>query len=1192
MNKANLFRTLLLALLLIPLGMAAQTIDVNSVYELRTTNGLLLDNQGSLNQDSRIFLAKRTEGSASQAWKFVHVAQDIYNLVNASSMMSLDNGNGTSVQNVIQWDTNINNTNQQWRVRRLSNGRYTLTCVASNMNLGLRDAAQFGEPVWQVPANDGAEGQQWALVKSNVKVNFITPKTSSKEDWENPAVIGINKLPGHAYYIPFASAQEMHQDPAYRQLWQRTKSSRYMLLNGKWKFHWAKQPQDRPTNFYKPGYDVKAWADIDVPSSWEMQGYGTPIYTNITYPFLNNPPFIQPQRGYTINDEPNAVGSYRREFTLPADWTDKQVFINFDGCYSAMYVWVNGKKVGYSQGANNVASFDITPYVRRGGNTVAVEVYRWSDGSYLEDQDMFRLSGIHRDVYLTATPKTHIRDMYLTTSFAGNDFASATLNVRTDIKNDGKKPSSASTVRLTLFDTDGHKVASQDVPASAIQAGQQTSVNASMKVDAPHLWSADKPYLYTLDIELLDADGNVTESTAQQYGFRDISLRGYKLYINGQLTYLKGADRHDIHPKYGKALPVETMIQDIVLYKRNNMNTVRTSHYPNDPKMAALYDYYGLYVMCEADQECHGNQSLTDNPAWTAAYVDRAVRMVERDKNHPSVIFWSLGNESGKGRNIKAEYDAVRHIDSRLIHYEGENEVADMDSRMYPSVKSMMETDRNGNKKPFFLCEYAHAMGNAVGNLREYWDYIENHSTRMIGGCIWDFVDQALNKRGEPDDHYFFGGSFGDTPNDNDFCCNGLTTADRRQTPKLDEVKKIYQYVKMSYYPEQKVLRLDNRYNAYNLNEFALHYTVMKNGKAVKSGNLEIPKTKPGNTNGINMPVPDIAADDAAEYFLNVELSLRNGETWADKGYVVANDQFALNTVKSTVPTADNSKAEPLHVFKEQNNVLRMESGAIKAAFDTSNGQLTSLMYGSKEMIHRCQGPVFQWYRSINNDAHTYADTNIKLTKFDYKLSDDHKALTVTTSLVATVAGVSTPHDITYVLNADGTVDVSAKFDTPDNFFLPRLGLQTMLAPGLENVEWYGRGPIENYQDRKDAAFVGLYNTTVDAMREYYVRAQTMGERTDTRWLQLTDSKGEGIRITADGTIDFSCLHYTDRDIWRVKYGHDLDKVRRNEVVLTLDCIQRGLGNASCGPRPLEEYDIKKNTTYSYHFAIQPVGIK
>ena len=850
-----------------------------------------------------------------------------------------------------------------------------------------------------------------------------------------------------------------------------------------------------------------------------------------------------------------------------------------------MYVWVNGKRVGYSQEANNVASFDITRCVKRGTNMVAVEVYRWLDGSYLEDQDMFRLSGIHRDVYLTARPKVRLRDMYLTTTFTGSKYESAALCVRANIANAGTKASAAG-VRITLTDDNGNKIGTTTVPSATVAASGETVLNGKIEISKPKLWSAEKPYLYTVQTELLDEAGNVTEATAQQYGFRDFALRGNKLYINGRLTNLKGADRHDIHPRYGKAVPVETMIDDILLFKRNNMNTVRTSHYPNDPKMMALYDYYGLYVMDEADQECHGNQSITGNPDWTAAYVDRAVRMAERDKNHTSVMFWLLGNESGKGCNIKAEYDAVRKIDSRPIHNEGQNEIAAMDSRMYPSVKSMMETDQNGDDKPFFLCEYTHAMGNAVGNLREYWDYIENHSKRMIGGCIWDFVDQALCKQGEPDDHLYFGGSFGDTPNDNDFCCNGLTTAWRSQTPKLCQVKKIYQYVKPFYYPAQKVLRLDNRYTSYNLKGFRLAYTVLKDGKTIKQGTLEIPHTSPGSTSGINMPLGDITFDPASEYFLNVEVRLGNDELWAKTGFPVASEQFALNTWRQEVPAAQNSNVKPLKVYEDKDGFLYAESSGTKVAFDKHNGQITSLEYDETEMLSHQQCLTFAWYRSISNDVRTWQNTTVSTTGFRYHLSDDKKQLTITAHLAATVGIQKVPHTIAYTVNADGTVDVNAEFTTDSTFRLPRLGLQTMLNKRLEQVKWYGRDPIENYSDRNDAAFVGIYDTTVSDMREHYVRTQSMGERIDTRWLELSDGGGCGIRITADDTFDFSAQHYTDQDIWHVKYGHNLDKVFRPEVVLTLDCIQRGIGNASCGPQPLKEYEINKNSTYAYHFTI------
>ena len=1183
--RTKLLLTCLFLITLIPIS-RAQNIDTEKSYEIQTVNGLVLDNLGSLYNDAGIMLSKRNVGNTSQVWKLIRVGENVYNIINASSQLSLDNGNSSEMRTVILWNTSNENPNQLWEAKRLPNGRYTFTCKASGMNLGLRDTEQFGTPVWQVAADESKETQQWVLVKSNVKIeNVIVPKTSSKNDWENPHIFAINKEKGHSTYIPFANADEMKSDPAYRKPWLRTKSSRYMLLNGKWKFHWAKQPEDRPLNFFKSNYNVSEWDEIDVPSNWEMKGYGTPIYTNVTYPFLNNPPFIQPQRGYTVIDEPNAVGSYRREFTLPDSWKDKQIYIHFDGVYSAMYVWVNGKKVGYSQGANNDAQFDITKYVSKGKNNVSVEVYRWSDGSYLEDQDMFRLSGIHRDVYLVAAPKTHLRDMYLTSEFNG-DLSQATLNVRTNIKNDGKSAANAS-VRLTLLDAEGKEVGKANIPVAKIAAGKESTGNAKITLNNANLWSAEKPYLYTLNFELLDANGNVLEATTQQHGFRKIELRKNKLYVNGILTYVKGADRHDIHPKYGKAIPVESMIEDILLFKRHNMNIVRTSHYPNDPKMYALYDYYGLYVMDEADQECHGNHSITKNAEWTDAYVDRAVRMVERDKNHPSVIFWSMGNESGRGINIVAERDAVKALDNRFIHYEGQNEVADMDSRMYPSINDMKQTDRNGAQKPFFLCEYAHAMGNSVGNLREYWDYIENHSERMIGGCIWDFVDQAINKQGEPEDHLYFGGSFGDNPNDADFCCNGLTTADRRITPKLLEVKKIYQYVKMFYDAAAHRLTLENRYTSYNLDEFELKYTVLKDGVVIKEGRSDIPSTKPWESANITLPLTDVSVDNNAEYFLNVELSLKKDELWAKADYVIASDQFALNEIDKELAQVDNDKAEALKVYEERDGRLYIGNGKFTVSFDNKSGSMISLRYNGYEMLHRQQGPEYNWYRSISNDVREWQNTDIVLKSIKRSLSKDKKTCTVTTELEAHVGRTVVPHTIEYTINANGSIDISTDFKTTKDFHLPRLALQTMLNPALENIEWYGRGPIENYRDRNDAAFVGLYKSTVSDMREYHVRAQSMGERTDTRWLRLTDHKGTGIMITAEYTFDFSALHYTDRELWNIKYGHDLDNIRRNEIVLNLDCIQRGIGNGSCGPQPLAEYEIKNDTTYSYKFRIE-----
>ena len=1171
-------------------ALSGQELRPGQNYELQTQGGLALDNQESLEPGSRLFVSKRVPGKESQVWQFqpVEGAADTYLIISPLSMHAIDNGGkGNAGDHTIQWGSDSHNPNQQWLARQQPDGTYTFTSTSSHLSLSYAEKGVPGEPATQQPDDAASYSNRWRIVPSNVEVKIEPLKIHSDNDWENPAVFAINKEEGHASFLPFADATEMRTDPAYRRPWQRTHSSRYLLLNGDWQFHWSKQPEDRPADFYRTNYDASSWDTLPVPSNWEMHGYGTPIYTNITYPFRNNPPFIQGQRGYTVQQEPNAVGSYRREFTLPDGWDEKEIFLHFDGAYSAMYIWVNGKRVGYSEGANNDARFDITRYVRRGSNLLAVEVYRWSDGSYLEDQDMFRLSGIHRDVYLVATPKVQLRDIRLTADISPR-YDRAILNVEGTIRNHTRRTVGDATLRVSLLDKEGHCLRRVSTPTGPIAAGQEISTSLQTSIRDPHLWSAETPYLYTVEVELLNNKGEVTEATFQQYGFRTISIKNNKVYINDKLTLFKGANRHDIHPRLGKAVPVETMIRDIVLYKQHNLNTIRTSHYPNDPKMYALFDYYGLYVMDEADQECHGNQSLTDNPAWQGAFVDRAVRMVQRDKNHPSVIFWSLGNESGGGCNIVAEYNAVRRLDNRPIHYEGMNDQADIDSRMYPSIEAMIEQDQQPRDKPFFLCEYAHAMGNAVGNLEEYWDYIEYHSKRMIGGCIWDWVDQGLNKPGRPDNEYYFGGSFGDTPNDNDFCNNGLTTPDRRITPKLLEVKKVYQYISFRMNNPNEV-ELHNRYTHLNLTHFNLHYRLERDGHIVKEETFGLPDCPPGERRTIHTPLASLQKD-TADYYVTYEISLKDSCNWAPAGHIVASEQFALRQRPHTLPLIpdDDTDNHPLKCYVEERRYLRIENDRIATAFDMHNGQLIALRYDGLEMLHRQQGPAFNGYRSINNEPRDHLETYTHLDDFSYETAADGRSIRIEASFTIESDGNgSVQQKLIYVIHGTGAIDLKADFHTSPDFNMPRLSLQTSLNPVLEYVTYYGRGPIENYADRKNAAYVGLYRTTVRDMREYYTHAQTMGGRCDIRHLSLTDCNGQGIRIIAKDTFSFSALHYDDRELWRVKYGHDLNHIQRAETVLNIDCIQRGLGNASCGPGPRPPYEIKKDSDYSMTIRIE-----
>ncbi len=1176
----------------------AGIIDTDAVYEIVCGNGMVIDNKGSLTPGSKLFMDKRTPGKESQVWQFMPVpgSDDIYCIVSPASQMAVDNAGITdSSGKVIQWTADMNNPNQQWRVTRRDNGDLSFTSVANGCRLGYPAAAPVGEHMIQFAAS-ASDGMLlgWTLVRSDIKIKVEPLKTSSDNDWENQHIFAVGKEPGKATFIPFASVDEMKNDPTYDRPWERTRSSRYMLLNGNWKFNWVRQPSERPVKFYRTDFDASGWSEIPVPSNWEMYGYGTPIYTNITYPFRNNPPFIQSQRGYTVVDEPNSVGSYITGFMLPDDWNDKEVFITFGGVYSAMYVWVNGRKVGYSQGSNNDARFDITPYVIPGReNRLAVEVYRWSDGSYLEDQDMFRLSGIFRDVYLTASPKTMFADLHLTSDLSSR-YDKAALNVTASVHNYGRKTDKAS-VRVEIVSPEGVSLRRFSSPVSDIEPGMNR-IDLSRSIRDPKLWSAETPYLYTVNVELLDADGSLLEATTRKFGFRNISIRNNKVYINDCLTYFKGANHHDIHPRYGKAVPIETVEKDIVMFKRFNLNTLRTSHYPKDTRMYSLCDYYGIYVMDEADQECHGNMSLTDNPSWRDAFVDRAVRMVERDKNNTCVIFWSLGNESGGGCNVVAERDAVRAIDtSRPVHYEGMNDCADIDSRMYPSVESMIASDREQRGKPFFLCEYAHAMGNGIGNLDDYWNYIDYESERTIGGCIWDWVDQSLHRPGEGDDRFYFGGSFGDTPNDNDFCCNGIVTGDRRVTPKLHEVKKVYQYLTFRMNDLNSV-EICNRYNVYNLTHFDLHYTLTQNGRTVKSELFGLPDCPPGERRTIHVPVGKLLTDTlTTEWYMNYEVRLKDDCSWAPKGHVVATAQIALNDRARNpggglVEKSDTIPA--LTAMIEENRILRFRNSGMEVSFDLTDGQMKGLVRNGMERLHHRYGPVFNWYHTTGNEPQGWENTSVNLENIDWNVADDRRSATVRVDLEA-VVGNNAPvrHTLTYRVYGDGTVDVDAGFVTPPGFSLPRLGLQMFINPRYDILSWYGRGPIENYPDRKNAAYVGLYTAPVDSLAEHYVRAQSMGGRQDTRWLTLADADGNGVKVIADTAFGFSALHFTDRDLWDVKYGHDIASVRRAEVVLNLDCALEGLGNRSCGPGPRPQYLLAPDSTYRYKFRIEPIGM-
>ena len=1188
----RLFSVLLATFFFGTLCLTAQDYDPNQGYRLEIGDGLALDNQ-----NGTITFSPVNKKAQTQVWRIMKADRQGYCcLYSPSADVALDNGNhGTREGEVLTWQLDTRNPNQQWLIEKTGAETVVLTCAAGGLKLGYNDNCQPGGHIWQMKATNSSDYVQWRLVKTNLKVEAQSTVTKSKNDWENETIFGINKEPGRATMLLYANEKEMKADAAYQKPWLWPESSLRVMLNGQWQFNWVPKPEDRPIDFYKTSFDASAWKTIPVPSCWEMQGYGTPIYTNVTYPIKNQPPFIRGQEGYTVENEPNAVGSYRRTIKVPAEWSGREIYLHFNGIYSAAYVWVNGQKVGYTQGPNNDAEFDVTRYLKTGEeNLVCVEVYRWSDGSYIEDQDMFRMSGIHRDVYLEARQKLHVQDVKLTTMMGGRGrrgggngdgaFRRAFLGIDIALQNLNKKATDAR-IDVELVNPSGKTIQTAILQVTGVEKGIQPA-RLTLEVQDPELWSAEKPNLYTVNIEV---GGDIY---TQKYGFRKIENRGGQVFINGKRVMFKGADRHDTHPVYGKAVPVESMIEDILLMKRYNLNTVRTSHYPNDPRMYALYDYYGIYTMDECDLECHGNHSLSKKKNWEAQYVDRQVRMVLRDRNHPSVIFWSMGNESGGGDNFVACKKAIQELDDRLIHYEGMNEVADMDSRMYPNLPNMIRLDREESLKdrPFFLCEYAHAMGNAIGNLQEYWDYIEFESKRMIGGCIWDWVDQSLCKWGEPTTNMYYGGGFGDYPNDNDFCCNGIITADRHVTPKLLEVKKVYQYVDFKLTPDKKI-RVRNRYCFTPLSDFKLRFELLRDGRFICNVITSMPDVQPGDS--IDMEIPVEVPDMEGMYHLNLSLEMKEATVWANAGHVVAREQIPLRYGKPTLMAAD-TKPSTLSV-NESATQINVKGEGFTFAISKQTGAVTELSYNGKPIIVTGDkipfgNLTFNGFRSISNDRRYNFKSDILAPKVTLKQEDSKAIITVRYDVKSGRDGqTNVPVETTYTVK-DGAILVESTFGNESNKDFSRLGLIAALDPRLGNVQWLGRGPHENYPDRKTSAFMGVWDGTVNGMTEEYEKPQSMGERCDVQWVTFTDDKGEGIRIrkTSGSDLSFSALHYTDEELWQTKYHHELKNIYRPEIILHLDAAMRGLGNASCGPGPLPQYELREKS-YSYAFVIEPI---
>ena len=1020
-------------------------------------------------------------------------------------------------------------------------------------------------------------------------------------DWQNPALIHRNRLPARSYFFHYPDALAAARAD-------RTASPWFLLLNGQWKFHYAPTPGEAPADFHTKDHDVSSWDDIAVPGNWQMQGYGHPHYTNVQFPFPVDPPFVPTE---------NPTGSYRRDFMVPREWSGKRLILRFEGVDSAFHLWVNGKAAGFSKGSRIPAEFDVTDLVKAGRNTVAVRVYQWSDGTYCEDQDMWWLSGIFRDVYLLALPEWHVADIRVRTPLAPG-FKKAGLEIRL-LLNAGSARARGS-VEAVLLDESGASVLAKPLEAD-VSGGTGVEVLLSGTVAQPQLWSAETPTLYTLLVTLRDARGRVVAVVPQRIGFRSIEIRGPVFLVNGVPIKLKGVNRHETHPDLGRAIPLSAMINDILVMKRHNINAVRTSHYPDDPRWYDLCDRYGLYLIDECDLETHGfDRSLspegkpwagnpTEEPLWREACVDRMVRMVERDKNHPSIILWSLGNEAHFGDNHLAMAAAARELDpTRPIHYEGDYHLrtADVYSRMYAPVEQMRllgqgdeEAFRKAHNtvpadgkrfcdKPFVQCEYAHAMGNGPGGLKEYWEAIYGAES-MMGAFVWEWADHGIRRKTADGREYFvYGGDFGDEPNDGNFVCDGLVFPDRQPSPGLVELKKVIEPVRVEATDlATGRFMLHNRYDFANLDRFSLVWSVTVDGRLVQSGQMAAPSVAGRRSRAVRIPYhlpTDMVAGSACHVVLSFRLAA--DEIWAPAGHELAWAQFEL-PVKTVAAPVVRIAAMPALAVRENATTLDLGGDGFELSFDKVRAVIRSWTRGGAPLL--TSGPRLNFWRApTDNDrswthAKPWRDAGLhwlqhRVQAVQVEPRQGGRAVRVTADVRIAPPVLSHGFQCRYEYLISGKGDIVMEVSGepwgkwPETT-LPRIGVQLRLPLGQDRVSWFGRGPGESYSDTKLANRFGLWKAGVEELYTPYIFPQENGNRTDVSWVSFANQAGAGLLMVGREAINFSAHRYTPEDFEKAR--HTIDLVPRDEIIVHLDHRHNGIGSASCGPAPTEAYLLK-----------------
>ncbi|HYQ56662.1 MAG TPA: glycoside hydrolase family 2 TIM barrel-domain containing protein [Draconibacterium sp.] len=1050
-----------------------------------------------------------------------------------------------------------------------------------------------------------------------VFILFTSTLFAQNNIWEDPTYIGRNKLPARATSYSYASADDALEG--------NRDNSRMISLNGTWKFNFVERSEDRPVDFYKQ--DVSGWNDIDVPSNWEMQGYGQPIYRNSGYTFGDvdnrfavNPPFIT---------RDNPVGSYARTFTIPEDWSDKKIILHFGGVSSAMYVYVNEKQVGYSQDSRLPAEFDITEFVKSGENKLAVQVFRWSDGSYLEDQDHWRMSGIHREVMLLAQPKVAIEDFFVRTRLAAN-YQDALLQIRPTVTRGATIDTEGWTLEAELYSPNNNTIFEKPLTTNVNSILNERYPHRDNvyfglmeeKITSPELWSAEKPSLYTLVLSLKDAEGNIVEARSAKIGFREVETKNGQLYVNGKSIKLYGVNRHDHDHERGKSVTREDMENDVLLMKRFNFNAVRTSHYPNDPYFYDMCDKYGLYVIDEANIESHGlGGYFTNQSEWHMAFLGRVVRMVERDKNHPSIISWSLGNESGTGPNHAAASGWVKNFDpTRFVHYEGaqgspehvdyiaygtpeyqnlgrtanptDPDYVDVISRMYPSLEDLEKLARSPYiSRPIMECEYAHAMGNSLGNFQEYWDLMHSYPN-LIGGFIWDWIDQGILKTdANGNESFAYGGDFGDQPNDNNFCMNGIIASNRTPKPQTWEAKYVMQ--RLQFTPvnlEKGLVRMLSRFNFTNLAEYDVSWTLSEDATEIQSGKLADLNLNPGESKVVEIPFKEFSTKANAEYWLRISVQLKEDKNWAKAGHELAKQQFRLPIETAESIKKQTKLANP--VFSETDELIVVTSKDFKAEISKTSGLIVSYTNNGEQLIKSALEPYF-WRPLTDNDERGWRaqqllsvwenlPENLTLNSLDA----DASTLSVHTNLIYQNLALK----LAYTFENDGTVGVDFDLSIPENMPEPiRIGMTMGVSTNLQQMSFYGKGPFENYSDRNRAAEIDIYAATVDDFYYNYTKPQESSNHSEVRWLALTNNRNSGLMVVGGTPLQTSVWPYIAENIREAQHPTELEKADR--VTVNISHKMAGIGGNdswTINARPIDKYRLL-DKTYNYKFKLVPV---